>query len=150
MEKNLETMIEGLKQAVEMEKTLQDYYKQAERASTNSAAAAMMDTMEERHLSLAGRMGRRLEELEREGGEGGLADTLQAIGRAISDTVAGLPVGLIRTETKPSIDFLLQSEQQLLNHYEGLLNTVDPETLALLEVAAMSTRENIERLGAGV
>lgn len=148
MEKNLEAMIDGLKQAVDMEKTLQDYYKQAERAAANSAAAAMMDTMEERHLSLAGRIGRRLEELERQGGEGGLGDTLQAIGRAISDTVAGLPVGLIRTETKPSIDFLLHSEQQLLLHYEGLLGTADSETRALLEVAAMNTRENIERLGA--
>lgn len=149
MENNLETMIEGLKRAVEMEKTLQDYYKQAERSATSSATAAMMDTMEERHLSLAGRVGRRLEELEHQSGEGGFADTLQAIGRAISDTVAGLPVGLIRTETKPSIDFLRQGEEQLLHHYEGMLDGADPETRALLEVAATNTRENIERLGAG-
>jgi len=150
VENNLEKMIDGLDQAIKMEKTLQDYYKRAERASDDPDVRAAMHMLEDRHLSIVGRMRRRVEELERENGEGALGDAFQALGRAISDAVAGLPVGFIRTETDPSVRFLLEHEEQLLKQYNELRGIVDADTAHLVDAAAGNVRENIERLQAMV
>jgi hypothetical protein len=143
---NIEAVIEGLEQAIEMERTLQDYYKHASRHTNNLTLMKRLEGMEERHMGLARRLGKRREDLQKQNGEGVFSNTLEAIGDAIAATIAGLPVGLIRTETDPSNEFLLDAEQRLLAHYSELAGRVDPDTRLIVDDAMRNATSNIELL----
>ena len=144
---NIEAVIESLESSIEMERTLQDYYKHASRHTNDLTLMKRLEGMEERHMGVARRLGKRREDLQRMTGGGGvLGETLDAIGDAIAATIAGLPVGLIRTETDPSIEYLLDAEQRLLNYYSELAGALDPDTRLIVDDAMRNCTSNIEML----
>lgn len=142
----LDPVIDALHNAIEMEKSLKDYYKHASHHAKDSHLADRLRGMEDLHLTFASRVEARREALQKEAGEGLIANALEKIGEAIHDTIAGLPVGLIRTETDPTVEMLVRHEEELLRLYEGLRDGLDPETTTLLDAAAENCRENIREL----
>ncbi len=143
---NIEAVINTLGNAIEMERTLQDYYKHAARHTKDLALLKRLEGMEERHMGLARRLNTRREALQKMNGEGVLGNTLEAIGNAIAATIAGLPVGLIRTETDPSVEMLIESEERLLEAYALLGTVVDPDTKLVVDDAVRNCTSNIELL----
>jgi hypothetical protein len=88
----------------------------------------------------------RREALQRQAGEGVIANAIEAIGDAIYDMLAGLPVAFIHNETHPTIEMLTRHETQLLELYRSLQGTVDPETATLVAAAAENCEGNIAEL----
>ncbi len=143
---NIEAVIEILDNAIEMERTLQDYYKHASRHTDNLTLMKQLEGMEERHMSIARRLSKRREDLQKMSGSGVLSNTFEAIGDAIAATIAGLPVGLIRAETDPSSEYLLDAEERLLAHYSELVGSLDPDTALIVQEAIRNCTMNIEIL----
>lgn len=143
---NIDAIIDALATAVEMEKTLQSYYKHASRQAKSSELATKFDQMEEAHMRVAERLELRREALQHENGETFLGDAIESIAHAIRDVIAGLPVGLIHTETNPTISFFRDSEEKLCVHYESLMPDADPKTVQLLEEALRNAQGNLQFL----
>ena len=117
---NLDTVIDALARAIEMEQALQDYYKRAAQHAKDPHLDDRFHGMQEGHATFAGRIETHREELQRQAGEGAIANAFEAIGDAIYDLLAGLPVAFIHNETTPTIEMLLRQEGQLLDLYKGL------------------------------
>lgn len=142
----LDPVIDALHDAIEMERALKDYYKHASHHTKVHHLADRLHGMEDLHHTFASRVEARREALQKEAGEGLIANAIEKIGEAIHDTIAGLPVGLIRTETDPTVEMLVRHERELLALYEGLGDGLDPETTTLVNAAAENCRENIKEL----
>jgi len=139
-------IIDGLVRAIELEKTVVAYYKEAHTKGRTGEIARIMQRLEDSHFIILGRLKSRKEELEHQQGEGLLGNMLQSIGQAIVDTVAGLPVGAIHAETDPTISMLVRSEQELRAHYEHLLPLADPDTLSLIEAGIRNVDASLQHL----
>jgi rubrerythrin len=142
----LDPVIKALHHAIEMEKALQDFYRHAAHHAHDQHLASRFHGMEESHLTFVGHLETRREALQQQAGEGVLAHAIEAIGDAIHDLIAGLPVEFIRAETKPSIAMLIRREEQLIELYRNLGEKVDPETARLAAAAAENSEGNIAEL----
>lgn len=140
------TLINGLSRAIDLEKILMDYYKEAHLKGRTPEIAREMQRLEDSHFVLVGRLKSQKERLERANGEGMFGNALQSLGHAIVDTVAGLPVSAIHGETNPTYEMLIRHEEQLRAHYEGLMSNADPETASLLETGIETASINIQHL----
>lgn len=135
-----EAIIDGLATAVTMERTLVAYYHSAAEHARHADEAEVMRVNGERHSMFSGRMNRRHEAVEKLHGEGIFREALEAIGKAFTETLAGLPVDFIHASTTPSHHMLTEMENELIAHYEKLKTTADEETSALLEAAIENGR----------
>jgi hypothetical protein len=145
MNKN-KTVLEGLGLAIQLEKSMVDYYKHAAEKDHHGALTEQFRALADRHFIVVGRLDSQRERLHAENGEGVIGHAIEAIGKAIFDTLAGLPVSAIRAETDLTIPSFIRGEEGLRAAYSHIVTDADPETATLAQAAIENCDENITRL----
>ena len=138
-------LIDGLEQAIEMERSAMQIYQSGRREASDSVALRLQQ-IEQAHLTQKQRLTAEKERLQDADGEGLLGDALESIGEAFSGLVAGIPVSMIEDSTVPTVATLTRIEENLLGHYHNLLLRADPQSRVLLEGAITACREHIQEL----
>lgn len=138
-------LIDGLEQAIEMERSAMQIY-QSGRREANDSVALRLQQIEQGHLTQMQRMNAEKERIQEADGEGLLGDALESIGKAFSGLVAGIPVSMIEDSTIPTVATLSRIEEELLGLYHSLLLLADPQSRVVLEGAITACREHITEL----
>jgi hypothetical protein len=136
-------LIEGLDQAIELEHRVMQHYKRAGDEAADKGVARRLYAIEENHHRHIERLEARREGLKE---HHFWSDAMKSIGDAVSGIVAGLPRDFIESETFPTYDTLVRSEEQLIAAYEHLRALADQETAELLDAAIADSRLNISTL----
>ncbi len=138
-------LIDGLEQAIEMERSAMQIY-QSGRREADDPVALRLQQIEQGHLTQMQRMTAERERLQQADGEGMLGDALESIGKAFTGLVAGIPLTFIEDSTIPAVTTLVRIEEELLGLYHTLLLRADPKSRVPMEGAITTCREHIKEL----
>jgi hypothetical protein len=136
-------LIEGLDHAIELEHRVMQHYKRAGDEAKDKGMARKLHAIEENHHRHFERLEARRDGLKE---HHFWSDAIKSIGDAVSGIVAGLPRDFIESETFPTFDTLVRSEEQLIAAYEHLRAAADQETATILDAAIADSRQNISTI----
>jgi hypothetical protein len=142
----VKSVIDGLDKAIDMEHRVMEYYKRAGDEARVPQISNGMYKLEEKHQIHVERLESERERLHKQAGDGVLAGALASFGEALSDIVAGLPRTFIESETFPTFETLVRCEEQLIEFYKTLRDSVAPETASLIDATADDCNQNIALL----
>jgi rubrerythrin len=138
-------LIDGLEQAIEMERSAMQIY-QSGRREADESVALRLQQIEQGHLTQMQRMNAERERIQDAEGEGMLGDALESIGKAFTGLVAGIPLTMIEDSTVPTVATLTRLEEDLLGLYHSMLLIASPQSRVVLENAITACREHITEL----
>jgi rubrerythrin len=139
-------LVDGLNEAIKAERSLADYYHNAREHTHDPAIKRVFTTLQERHYAHSEAIEVERERVQSLEGEGMFGDLFESIGRAIADTIAGLPVMGIEETSHATFETLRRFERKLCELYQEVLSLADEAGKGFLERSIEQCRGYIAKL----